>query len=773
MNKIGLKFSNAKQEEEFNAFNRVVATPYLLCLLAINLGVAISILAKNGENASALVILVTITWGLVIIFNKKLKKWFDIIMLVSCGAFIFQLLSVRRNSFANYTPDTSFLRGYNFGLVHKLNQQGFSRVELILILEIVLAIAKIIYLPDADDESIWLHVAIAGCLLAMRLNEEISERRLFKKFYDSRESLEKFKNLMDDFLPTSIVVIDKKLENILFSNSEFKKQFNCEDSEVMKRLQEIKIDPDDDERMNTESETKMKSYQDVTLKCLIAEEIKRSKDIFSFSKGCIYAEGEKQASYFNANAFSFTWDGKDAVAITLNNVSHQRDILSLKMANDNKEKAISTVAHELRNPVNGLLGMVQIMEKQTMQPTLLKSISLFKTTINLLLSILNSILDLQQINANKLKLNPTKLKLFDVLHTVQLLFEFQCAQKNLDFKLKIDPSVPKYIFTDRERLSQVLINLCANAYKFTFKGGISLGVQLDPKNSKKLLFSVSDTGIGIKEEDVGKLFKMFGKLDNCSALNHQGVGLGLMISNSLVKVLNNNEDVRMEVESKYGEGSTFKFSIPIIYSDGEQDSSLNEIIIAEEQNDGGSLEDLTINHRIRASSLLRVPIFGSSVPSPRLRGHFGGSIMSDTGIAMPALTLPLLNNSKTVLIVDDNAFNVLVVKQLIEDQGLSASVAYHGEDAINQVEKLLSSGVPLSLIFMDCEMPIMDGMKAASILKEKMIKGEMPNIPIVGLSANDSKDVAESCLAAGMDEYIRKPLKQEDLISTLRKYSCI
>jgi len=176
--------------------------------------------------------------------------------------------------------------------------------------------------------------------------------------------------------------------------------------------------------------------------------------------------------------------------------------------------------------LNGIIGLLNMTQKRVSHPEALEFISLCKDNAHLLLSLVNSILDLHQINAKKLKLNISKINIRKCLQSVLRLFHFQANQKGITLNLLVSENVPTYIHTDENRLKQIIINLVGNAIKFTYKGGITVKVAEKSKQSNYLDVSVIDTGIGIREEDKGKLFKMYGKLEDEESVNKNGVGLG-------------------------------------------------------------------------------------------------------------------------------------------------------------------------------------------------------------------------------------------------------
>ena len=216
---------------------------------------------------------------------------------------------------------------------------------------------------------------------------------------------------------------------------------------------------------------------------------------------------------------------------------------------------IASIAHDIRTPLNGIIGMLDMMSdvKDTYETPVYVSVA--KSACKLLLYLTYNITDYSQLEANKFKPNNDRVNIKEVLNEALQLFCFNFQKKNLSLSLNIDVEVPTICCIDKNRYMQILLNLLSNTLKFTLKGGVTVTVTHDP-NKDLLITSVKDTGIGIKSEEISKLFKLFGKLEN-NTLNPQGVGFGL----SICKQLSESLGGYVEVESIYKQGSTFRFAI--------------------------------------------------------------------------------------------------------------------------------------------------------------------------------------------------------------------
>jgi len=775
MEKLNLKFKDSNLEKEYYHYERSLCFPFnLAALISLGFYLIFQLVDRNSSTLEiTLSIVAAIACFLMIILHRMLKEIIQpATFLLVIGTSLYMLLS-RDKIFEHLSNDSLFLFGYTWGFIHSFSQQSYSTIPYLFLIEVFFLVSKLAIQRHLKVQFLILYIFQFLLLLYVRIRRDQCSRTTFQKFQESRASLIKFSDILNHHLPSSLVIVTKSLTKTLFTNYSFRKSFHHmgEENEALEIFHKMKVEheerPQDPDGITVPSTTGTNLSQHLTnLKDLLDRRTKRRSSLVGLyiSASCSYNDPETENKIlYEVKGFAIKWDGEDALAVLFNDISIQETLLSLKIANDNKEKAISTVSHELRNPVNGLLGMIQIMETQTKNTTLLKSISILKTNVHLLLNILNSILDLQQINANKLSLNITKVNVFEVLHNVQLLYEFQCFQKNLEFRLDLDDSIPPFILTDKNRLSQILINLAANALKFTFRGGITMGVREDPNDQNKLIFWVSDTGIGIKPEDQCKLFRMFGKIDNNGEINQEGVGLGLMISNSLVKVLNrNDENAHIQLESEPGVGTTFYFTLFKNYIEDNETRDyheLNSSSVAEEEI-RITTEDIESPRKSKFFDDIRTSnaYYQDSARKTLLEDIKEESSKND----------PMTPGAKYILVVDDNPFNLMITKQQIENRGYRCKIACNGEEVIKEVRDAMEKECSIQLILMDNEMPVMNGLEAAHILTNMKMNREIPDIPIIGLSGNDSQQIRQECLKAGMKDYLVKPLKDKDIDKLLR-----
>ncbi|KAA5542525.1 PAS domain S-box protein [Adhaeribacter rhizoryzae] len=370
---------------------------------------------------------------------------------------------------------------------------------------------------------------------------------------------------------------------------------------------------------------------------------------------------------------------------------------------------LANMSHELRTPMNGIIGMIDLLFHTIKTEEQHEYVDTLRKSSEALLAILNDILDFSKIQAGKLTLNETGIDLHYTLSKVHNLFVNRAQQKNLRFNYYITPHTPQFIQTDENRLLQILSNLTSNAIKFTNNGSVHINVSSISNDGEfsTIMFRVKDSGIGITEENKKLLFTNFTQLDNTSTKSFGGTGLGLAISKQLSELLGGE----ISVDSVYGEGSTFWFTIKC------------KLVINEEE--------------IRE-------IIGGQQPG------------EGTEEVEQFATTPY------VLLVDDNAINQKVAEKILVRLGCKADIASNGFEAIEQ-----AATNAYDMIFMDIQMPEMDGVTATAEIK-KVLGASCP--PIIAMTAYSMKDDADKFLGQGLDDYVSKPIKESILHNVIKKW---
>lgn len=472
-----------------------------------------------------------------------------------------------------------------------------------------------------------------------------------------------------------------------------------------------------------------------------------------------------------------------------------------------KDEVLASVSHELRTPINSNINLVYEALKSSEIPDHVKCDLLdpaYKSG-KLLLHIVNDILDLSQIKACKLRLVSQVCELRKIIHDCHYLFEKQCQQKGIGLGVRISNCVPAKIRTDPNRLSQIILNLLSNAYKFTFEGGISINVGLAHEGIIRV--SVCDTGIGIAEEDQKKLMKKFTKIDLGEKVtsNSTGAGLGLSIADSLARMLGPKSEKLggLKFESVVGKGTTVEFllrskssftSVPQLMctatSTVEAVRNSSSHGIAESSNTEDAYEDEGSSEYIEEDKEhLSFPVhsFKESTETDEIYMDRKPELMQEeSNKSIKSIVLQTRKHTKSlspkiplctcpkVLIVDDDCFNVLTLKTMLTSLNILSESALSGVECLEKLKDALKCGsdcARFSIIIMDGNMPLKDGYETTKELLLWNKQQEDPwKITVVGCTAYCSKTKSEAFMHAGALEHISKPLNKSELSKIIKKY---
>lgn len=508
-------------------------------------------------------------------------------------------------------------------------------------------------------------------------------------------------------------------------------------------------------------------------------------------------------------------------------------------ANNAKTQFLANISHELRTPMNGIMGMTEILSKANLTSRQQRLTQTVLSSSKSLLAIINDILELSRMEAGKFTLNTQRFDLWELTEEVINLLYLSATEKKLDLDFSIHPNTPQWVKGDAERLRQILVNIIGNAIKFTEKGKVILRIAPTSLDTPDVLkFEIQDTGIGIPQEAISKIFTPFGQADETMTRKFGGTGLGLSICKELVGMMGG----KLGVKSTLGEGSLFWFYIKLAPSmpkrsldnlfSKESVASRRVLLVSPNIMNKRYIAQVMERHDASCTTInpdetddiakklkngqFNIVIFENTSQYPLADSFLNAlakipdskmwiaQIQSEQEIQRPELnirsilSLPLrqsecfnilvksleLENGLSnfieeqpqeiqeqfplsLLLVDDNDINQLVATEAFTYWGCKVSIATNGQEALRSLEQ-----ENYDIIFMDCQMPIMDGYEATQKIREKEKQSPRNHsIPIIAMTAHAMPTDRQRCLAAGMDDYLIKPFGLEDIRNCLRRWT--
>lgn len=380
-----------------------------------------------------------------------------------------------------------------------------------------------------------------------------------------------------------------------------------------------------------------------------------------------------------------------------------------------KSQFLSSMSHEIRTPINAILGLNEMILRECEDDEILQYATDINNAGKQLLGIVNDVLDYSKIEAGKMEIIPQKYYLGELVNDIKNMIEPKLNEKDLSYIVKCNPEIPNVLFGDDLRIKQILLNLLSNAYKYTNTGYVQFTIDYSKIDDKtiKIAFEVKDSGIGLKKEQIAKLSNPFERFEDENTRGVEGTGLGMSIVTRLLEQM----DAKLDVKSKYGEGSTFSFEI------------IQGVV---EWGILGELDDV------------KRKVLSRNVENKK----------KSTSVVAPDAKL---------LVVDDNLVNLKVIQALLKRNKVQVTAASSGKECLELCEK---NGY--HIIFLDHMMPQMDGLETISRLKK--MGGINKDTPVIALTANVTESGDEFYGKAGFDDLLTKPVDIEKLEDVLRKY---
>ncbi len=509
----------------------------------------------------------------------------------------------------------------------------------------------------------------------------------------------------------------------------------------------------------------------------------------------------------------------------------KQDKLTALQANEAKSLFLANMSHEIRTPLNGIVGFTEILRSTDLTAEQDEFLSIIDKSSENLLSIINNILDLSKIESNKIEIENIVFDAQEEFESAIETYSVGAAEKNIDLNFYMDPMISKKLKGDPTKIKEILINLLSNAIKFTSHGGeINLEIrktQAEDDLNPKITFSVQDNGIGMTKDQQSRIFDAFSQADVSVTRKYGGTGLGLTISSQFVELMGGH----LELESAKDHGTTFYFSLPLeeitstdmnythafknmTIGKYEQDvptkldsyletyfeyfgptvKHFESVADLKELNDNDVcksywididkakqnimdaianidksklivIANVTSRNKIEEMGISQDNVIFKPVTLSKLKNILSNSANTTPQLIEEALPTHATKFDAHILVTEDNIINQKLIKRILEEHGITVDLANNG---LESFEKRRNNDY--DLLFMDIQMPVMDGIEATHEILDYEEDEEIPHVPIVALTANALKGDRERFLGEGMDEYITKPIETSELLYILNKF---
>lgn len=759
INLFTLKFDSFIYSQQFETDTRLYTKIFLNFFLSLGMTTCLILFViytifERFIEFKTLFSIFSIFIFLFFIFNKccKEKKLLQelALCLIIFAIFILHTEKILPNFLSRSKNNNSYLRewvlfnaGVGLEIVVIILYLGKIRWGLISIFNFLMnmvAIVKFVFDKDLniDYRVIFSHTLLISLIIPVFISylNEKSQKIEFYKLKKMEESLSCFENLIDRIIPNQILLLNTSKKHVIYANKSAMSLFEVTDiAGIQNSLDAIVIE-------TNESNSNLSEIYNCVLQGRLLLKLNEfitydGSFLKPLSKLEIAKSFQTLTLNFDIKMGMITWKDENVIFVLFNDRTSFFSVQKLKEINEYKDNLLATVSHDLRTPLNTIMGMLELILDQINEKLIRELITTAQKSAKILLFIISDILDFSQISNGKLKLNIEEFYIENIIEDVIEIIKFQAKKKSLLFSYLISDEMKQHkIVADPYRLQQILLNLLSNAVKFTFEGFIMLEVL---KNKDQVLFSIRDTGVGIEKANIPHLFTLFSKIKNFNEnINRNGIGLGLVISQNIVKLMKSDG---ITVKSVIGKGSQFEFNLPLVKRSDSQ-IEIDRVLLDMSE----STEFLTMKEKRDSESPIEI------------KNNLINKIPSF--ISMKEITKYNPNKQKKILIVDDEIMNIITHSKYLESFGLDYETARNGAEAVQIVKDYARKSEYFSVILMDCNMPVLNGFEATNQIRELIKNKIIKNLHIIAITANCSVHDINDCLQKGMDSFLGKPVSK-------------
>lgn len=575
---------------------------------------------------------------------------------------------------------------------------------------------------------------------------ERSERLNYINIKKSEESIFMFEKLISEIIPNQIMVLKIDQPKIVYANNSALNYFKTGNyDKIYEKLIKIKIE------QKKEKESSIETFFDL-YQNIIEVFDEKSVNKFKVYEGSVSKKDKKdknkeKTTYFEIKVGQIYWKEEKAILVLLNETTSFYDMKKFKEINEYKDNLLASVSHDLRSPLNAIMGMLELALEQIKEKATRKFLLIAQKSSKVLLYLVNDILDYCQFNNDKLRLNMEKIRINSLISDVVSIIKFQAKKKSLKFIIEASAEIKNnFLFCDMMRFQQVLLNLLGNAVKFTFQGFIKLQIFSDENYAK---FMISDSGIGIDQAFMPNLFTFFYKnIDVNEKYNKRGIGIGLALSQNLIKLMNSPG---ITVRSKLKEGSEFSFLMPFANDDEIQ-------TIGENKNDVSSLPtDLIFNQEKKEIEPLLRNNINFLMIEEKLKNGDNTQNKSNPGSKRDK------RKPKALLIDDEKVISPIHAKY-IESFDISIEIIMKNEDAL---KKICAKKDAYNFVFLYCNKSIMNTFEMAQKIKESVDQKKINELPIVIVYSEISNEDVLEFAKIGINFFMEKNTTKESMRETI------